>query len=464
MSRPLSRRDFAFLTGAAALPLAAAAPSSSSKAWDGPAEVKKVYTGVNPKQTWPYPNLDYAKEIAAIDAQLDRLERDHPDLIRFTGSATLPGTGDLEPALKPLVGADALLVVDLTANTGAHEQALVKLDIPMLGFTRPLTGWAFMNFAKFIQQGKRADMVASSDYGDLKPFLPLLKTIHHLKQSKVLLMRQGESAGDLAAGFTKQFGTQIQLTPYKALKDAYDTISPAEVAGEADAYVRGALKVIEPPRKDIQDATRFYLAALKLMEQEKANALTIDCLGGFRRADLPAYPCVAFSRLNDGGYYGVCEADLQSTMTQMLITPFSGRPGFVSDPTFDTSRNEVIHAHCVAATRMMGLGGKTLPYTLRTHMEDEKGVSVQVRMPEREPVTVAAFRGPKTLLLSTGETTVNIDGPRGCRTKIVTKVADARKMAEGYTGGLHRVMFYGDHVAPLQRLARLTGIEIVKEI
>jgi L-fucose isomerase-like protein len=277
-------------------------------------------------------------------------------------------------------------------------------------------------------------------------------------------VRQGESAGDLAAGFTKQFGTEIQLTPYKVLKAAYDEVGAAEVEREANAYTSGALKVIEPSRKDIQDATRFYLAALKVMEQEKANALTIDCLGGFRRADLPAYPCVAFSRLNDSGYYGVCEADLSSTMTQMLITSFSGRPGFVSDPTFDTSRNEVIHAHCVAATRMMGLGGKASPYILRTHMEDEKGVSVQVRMPEREPVTVAEFRGPKTLLVSTGEATVNIDGPRGCRTKIVTKVADARKMAEGYTGGLHRVMFYGDLTAPLQRLARLTGIEIVKEI
>jgi hypothetical protein len=463
MSHPLTRRDFAFLAGAAALPFPARS-AATPKPWDGPAEVKKVYTGVNPGQTWPYPNLDYAKEIQTIDAQLALLERDHPDCIKFTGSVTMKSPGDLEPVLKQLAGADALLVIDLTANTGPHDQALAKLDIPMVAFSRPITGWAFMSFARFIQQKKRADMVASSDYSDLKPFLPIFKTIHHLKHSKVLLMRQGPNAGDLAAGFTKQFGTTIQLTPYKALKDAYDSIGGAQVEREADAYARGALKVMEPSRKDIQDSTRLYLAALKLMEQEKANALTIDCLGGFRRGDLPAYPCVAFSRLNDAGLYGVCESDLASTMTQMYITPFSGRPGFVSDPTFDTSRNEVIHAHCVAATRLMGLGGKQLPYVLRTHMEDEKGVSVQVRMPEREPVTVADFRGASTLLVSTGEATVNIDGPRGCRSKIVTRVADARKMAEGYTGGLHRVMFYGDHTAQLQRLARLTGVEIVKEI
>ena len=463
MPTSLTRRQFALLTGAASLS-SGRAPDRAPKSWDGPAEVKKVYTGVNPRQTWPHPNLDYAKEIAAIDAQLARLEREHPDCIRFTGSLTLPPDGDLDAAMKPLAGADALLVIDLTANTGTHEQALAKLDIPMLGFTRPLTGWAFMGFARLIQQRKRADMVASSDYADLKPFLPLFKTIHHMKHSKVLLMRQGENAGELAAGFTRQFGTEIGLTPYKALKKAYDAVSAADVEREANAYAQGAFKIVEPSKKDIEDSTRFYLGALRLLEEEGANAIAIDCLGGFRRSDLPAYPCVAFSRLNDAGYYGVCEADLPSTMTQILVTSFSGRPGFVSDPTFDTSRNEVIHAHCVAATRMMGLGGKASPYILRTHMEDEKGVSVQVQMPEREPVTVAEFRGPKTLLVSTGEATANVDSPRGCRTKIVTKVADARKMADGYTGGLHRVMFYGDHTAQLERLARLAGIEIVREI
>ena len=106
---------------------------------------------------------------------------------------------------------------------------------------------------------------------------------------------------------------------------------------------------------------RFYLAALQVLNRRKANALTIDCLGGFRRGDLPAYPCVAFSKLNDAGLYGVCENDLDSTMTQLLVTSFSGKPGFVSDPTFDTSRNEVIHAHCVSATKLRGLGAEPSP-------------------------------------------------------------------------------------------------------
>jgi hypothetical protein len=96
-------------------------------------------------------------------------------------------------------------------------------------------------------------------------------------------------------------------------------------------------------------------------------------------------------------------------------------------------------------------------------MEDEKGVSLQVEMPVRETVTVAKFATPETLLVSTGEVTANLDDRRGCRTKIVTKVADARKMAEGYTGGLHRVIFYGDYAEATERMGRLMGFRVVRE-
>jgi hypothetical protein len=96
-------------------------------------------------------------------------------------------------------------------------------------------------------------------------------------------------------------------------------------------------------------------------------------------------------------------------------------------------------------------------------MEDEKGVSVQVEMPVRETITCAKFANPTTFLMSTGEVMANLDDRRGCRTKIITRVADARKMAEGYTGGLHRVLFYGDHTAAIERMGRLMGFRTVRE-
>lgn len=427
--------------------------------WDGPAEVVKVFVGVD-RPTWPRPDLNFEQEMAEINRSLSALEVQHKTKVRFSGGERLKRPEDVEPWARSLKGADAVLVLDMTSSTAPIMQALGKVDAAKLLFTRPLTGWSFMNGAQWIQSGVKADMVASSSYKDLEPMLPYLRSIHHLKHSKVLVINSSGRGGE---EFSAQFGTQMAYPSYADLKTAFESVDIRRAEKEGAEFAGKALRVVEPSRDEIRDAWRLYLGVRELLAKEKANAITIDCLGGFRRADLPAYPCIAWTMLNDMGMYGVCESDISSTMTQLLITSYSGKPGFVSDPTFHTSRNEVIHAHCVAATCMRGVGSKPAPFTLRSHMEDNKGVSVQVDMPVRETITCADFVDPKTLAASTGEVTSNLDHPRGCRTKIVTRVPNARKMVEGWTGGLHRVIFYGDHMEAAERMGRLMGFRVKRE-
>jgi L-fucose isomerase-like protein len=221
--------------------------------------------------------------------------------------------------------------------------------------------------------------------------------------------------------------------------------------------------VVEPKPREIHDALRFYAGASQLLRAHRANAITVDCFGGLLAKEMPAYPCIAWSKLNDEGNYGVCEGDLHSTLTQMLVTACTGMPGFVSDPVFDLSRDEVIHAHCVAATRMHGLRAPASPYILRDHLETKEGAVLQVLMPSGETITVARLAAPNRMLLSTAEVTGNVESDRGCRSQIRTRVAGARKMFENYTGGLHRVIFYGDHVAAIERMGRLMGFDVVRE-
>jgi L-fucose isomerase-like protein len=342
-------------------------------------------------------------------------------------------------------------------------------------FSRPYAGHDWTNAAALAQRGMKLDVVASSDFGDLDPYVSLFRTIHHLRHSKVLLVSRAE-ARPAAEGYAEQFGTTFAHPTYLDLKAAYEAVDAGKAARLADDFIQSAAKVVEPTRDEIVDSLRLYVALQEVMKKESANAIAIDCLGGFGRRELPAYPCVAFSKLNDAGLYGVCECDLESTMTQLLVTSFSGKPGFVSDPVFDTSRNDVIHAHCVSATRLQGIGGEASPYIVRSHLEDHKGVSMQVLAPGGDAVTVAKFADPNRLLVSTGEATGNVDNPRGCRTKIRTRVKDARKLLEGWSAALntgpampgtrdllHRVVFYGDHVESIERLGRLMGFDVIHE-
>lgn len=70
----------------------------------------------------------------------------------------------------------------------------------------------------------------------------------------------------------------------------------------------------------------MYLAMKEMLQREQANALTIDCFGALAANTLPGYPCIAWSKFNDAGLYGVCEGDLNSTMTQLLALPIPASP------------------------------------------------------------------------------------------------------------------------------------------
>lgn len=56
-----------------------------------------------------------------------------------------------------------------------------------------------------------------------------------------------------------------------------------------------------------------------------------------------------------------------------------------------------------------------------------------------------------------------MDSDRGCRSQIRTRVANAEKWLRNYTAGLHRVVFYGDHVPAIERLGRLLAFDVVHE-
>jgi hypothetical protein len=459
----VTRREFGLSLGSltAAAPIAAAQDLGAAP-WAGPAIVKKVYLGI-PQPTWPKPSLDVKQEMAEVESNIAELERKHPGAVRFTGGELLRTVEDAQACLKGLPDVDALLVIDLTSGTSGMMRVLRDIQAPTLLFSRPYSGWSYVDVVAWAQSGKKADLIVSSNYGDLDPYMRIFRVIHHLRRSKVLVVAPGAQRSQLAAAFTKQFGATIAFPSYQDLKAAFEAVDPGQAQKAATEFTRGALRVVEPSPKEITDALRFYLGVTNLLKQQQANALTVDCLGGFRRGDLPAYPCVAWSKLNDQGLYGVCEGDLASTITQILMTAFTGKPGFVSDPVFDTSRNEVIHAHCVSATAMQGVGGPGSPYIIRSHMEDNKGVSLQVLVPLGDTVTVGKFLNPKKFALSTGEVIGNVDIDRGCRTKFRTRVANARKMLEGFTGGLHRVVVYGDYVQPIEQMGRLMGFEVYRE-
>ena len=437
--------------------------------WSAPPKIAKVYlTGT--ETHLPHPDIDVAKEMKRIDAEITAFARRHPE-VEFTGGELLTHKNELEGWARS-VDADALLIIPVTTPALSVSAVLEARPLPALVLVLPHASHTWASISRIRKEGKWVDVLPTSDVDALESYLPVFRSIHHLGSSKVLLFAANETGSyhSCDVDFTKHFGTEIRRMPFKDLYDVFESADPAQAKREAEEFKRLALRIVEPDPAEIDSAMRFYLGLRRLLETEKANAVTIDCFPAVVRKTIPAYPCIAWSKLNDLGLYGVCQADIRATMTQLLLTPISQRPGFVSNPVFDVPQEEVLHTHCVAATRILGFNEPACPFLVRSHTETNEGAVLQVVMPADHDVTVGIFNNPARFLVSRarvkgsiGEVTGSRHAEMGCRTKIRTSVPKAEEWLENYTTAVHRVVFYGDHLKAVERTGRMMGFETVHE-
>ncbi len=465
----ITRRQFiggtiggaAALTGLGRLWFGHAADSDAFGPFPTKIVVRKVYLA-KPAPSWPTPKLDVQAEIRKIDGWLAELQKNALD-VEFVGGELLRVAGDV-PGLKAAVGKpDGILVFNLTSTVGHLLSAIVDFGFPTIMFSQPYSGHDWSMVAGLQKAGKKVDVLASSDYHDILKGLAVFRTIKRLKETRILCIRNGGASPEYVKAVREKLGPEIVSINHQRLVDTYNVIDPREAEPQADAWIKGAVKVVEPTREEIIKSARLYLAMRKVMQEEGARGITINCLGLFSQGLLPAYPCLGYSRLNALGAGGICEADVDSALTHFLFLYLVGKPGFISDPVIDTATNTVIHAHCVATPKMDGSDGPEAPYIIRSHLEDDKGAVLQVKMRIGQVITAAKIINLDTILISTGKIVDTPDGERGCRTKITTEVRDAQKMLENYSGGLHRVIFYGDHVREIKRLAHFVSYKVVEE-
>jgi len=424
-----------------------------------PIRIKKIYLA-KPVPTWPTPHLDVEQERQKLEDVLAGLAKEMPD-VSFEGGELLRVIDDVPKVRESLAGVDGIVLFNLTSTVGHMIRALAESGKPTLLFSQPYSGHDWSIIAEMQDAGLRIDVIASSDFRDLLAGIRPFRTIRRLAESKVLVLRK---AGTDDTPVSERLGAKIVALQHQRLLDAYQAADLKEAESEAERWIKRAVRIVEPSRDEIIRSARFYLAMKKVMTEEAAQAITINCLGLFYAGQLPAYPCLGFSRLNSSGLVGACEGDVESTITMLIFQYMAGKPGFITDPVIDTGKGTVIHAHCVAPVSMDGVGGREEPYVLRSHMEDDKGAVVQVTMRVGQKITMAKLVGSDTMLLSTGEIIDTPVSDRGCRTQITTRVKDPRRLLEQYRHGLHRVIFYGDHTSDIERLSKFLKFKVVYEV
>jgi L-fucose isomerase-like protein len=286
-----------------------------------------------------------------------------------------------------------------------------------------------------------------------------------MKQSKILTV--GGKGWRGPKPVIEELGMQVVEIPYAEVNDAWKEADRDQAREVADMWQKRAKRIGGVSRETLETSAAMYLGQKAVLKKHRADAITINCLGGFYGGHIHAYPCLGFHELCNEGVVGACENDLVSAATMVALKNLTGgRTGFISDPVMDIAQRQIIYAHCVASNRALGPDGTANPIEILTHSEDRQGASVRSLLPigyMTTTVELAAFN--KELLFHRGKSVANIIEDRACRTKLAVEPdGDFEKLfTEWDRFGWHRVTAYGDLKDPLFEIAKMLKWKITEE-
>lgn len=510
----INRRRF-LATGCAACATAAGLAlqtraSSAAHAIDGPLKIRVLYSLHEEKQArpdWPNIGFDFNPVMKRVAAQLQKLA---PDLQFEFAMANGPEKAKeiVEADAKADIGGYLVLqlncwnqVVQTVAATGkpvlyadfqyggsggflVYTAGFLRAGAPNVGFvasSRPedlvdavkcfllvKQGGTVQDFVAATQKLRVARTGPADSTACAHDPLQVLSTddlLGRMRESRILAV--GGAWPGIAPAIKQEMGIDVVDVPFAELNAAWEVADKDQSRAVVDRWEKSAGEIRGVSRETLETSAAMYLAQKEVLKKYNANAITINCLGGFYGNHIHAYPCLGFHELLNEGLVGACECDVRSTATMVTMTALTqGRPGYISDPVIDTSKRQIIYAHCVASNRAFGPTGEANPFQILTHSEDRQGASVRSSLPIGYMTTTVEFAPErKEILFHRGKAVENVVDDRACRTKLaVQPTGDLEKLfGEWDRWGWHRVTYYGDLKEPVFALADKLGWKIIEE-
>ncbi|UCD75192.1 MAG: hypothetical protein JSV91_15585 [Phycisphaerales bacterium] len=330
-----------------------------------------------------------------------------------------------------------------------------KCGAPTIVFA-PL-GVCFTGHIQQISKQPGVYLASCADF-DLDPVrfgLKMVRANHDIRRTRIAVLVRNESRDETL----EPLGVQIRYLPRSRFPETLKTIEEADAVRQvAEEYRRAARRIVEPTHKDMINASKNYFAALKIMEEEACQGISMDCLGLVYGREIPCPPCLAWSKLLDAGIPGVCEADINAVMSNTLCCRLLDKPGFMQDPVPNTVDNTFIGAHCVCPTRLNGYHGPRETFDLRSHAESDLGVVFQVIWKPGQDVTIMQCVGPGKMILGEGKVLRNHTNPPagGCRTSVELEIDGPPDTRD--TKGFHQLFIYGRHQRDFEAYGQMYGI------
>lgn len=358
--------------------------------------------------------------------------------------------------------ADGLFVLLLDRQQHAWPTAQKSADsgIPTIVFS-PL-GTSFTTNTIHLAERQGCVIYSTNDFSQAVYGLRMLKAQARMKRSRCVVIAGKERREVLLSSDT---GIILQYVPADTFIETYNRMPVNnEIIDMAGDYLELAKEMRKSTRQDVINGIKSYLVACRILEDEKADAISMDCLGALGKVNV-SLPCISWSRMNDVGIPAACEADTGAIAAQILVQYLFDRPGFQQDPVADTSDDSLIGAHCSCPTRLNGFNSPPEPFELVHHHGNRDAVPRTIWKPGQK-VTLLDFLPASAdkdersqLLISTGNVVENMDVPPsgGCVVSVKYKM-DSQQEVLSYPG-FHQLFFYGDYKSEIKEFAQLCNFE-----
>lgn len=403
-------------------------------------------------------HTDLIMDMAAVDAAIETLQADVPDVLLVLQSSF----------------ADSTMILRLAEH----------IDAPLLMWALPeareggrlrLNSFCGINLAAhgLRRAGYTYDYIyATPDDDDALETVNAVATAAMIKRrlQHTRIGRVGENPAGFDTclvnhdGLKQQLGLDVVQLDLQSVFDGARAVDAQSVVPVAER-VRATVSGVDALDAQATDGTlRTYVTLQQMAQQQQLDGLAVRCWPEFF-TDLGCSACGAMSMLSHEQTPCSCEADVNGTITQLILQWMSGEPAFGSDVvSFDLDEDVAIVWHCGLAPLSMA----DPDYQPEATIHSNRKMPLLMQFPLKPGrVTVARLSeatGEFRLVIGTGTMVKAPPSFTGTTGTLRFDSGAAAVMNTIMREGLehHVSLTYGDHAQTLETLARMLSLPVLR--
>jgi hypothetical protein len=359
-----------------------------------------------------------------------------------------------------------LIVLDRQRHSWPTAERVSQSAIPSIIYS-PL-GTSFTTNTVHLARVPGCVVYSTNDFSQAEYGMKMLGAKAKMEKTRCVVIRGDERYDSILS----DTGIALRYVPAQTFIEQYEQMrEDKHITAMALDYINRARKQTGASRQDVINGVRSYYVAGRILEQEQADAITMDCLGALGKIPV-SLPCIAWSRMNDDQVPAACEADLGAVASHVMAQYLFGRPGFQQDPVADTSDDSIIGAHCSCPTRLNGFGTRPVAFDLMHHHGNRDAVPRPLWKIGQRVTSIDLMPGKmgtvddrptvetaSKVLISVGTVLDNMEVPPsgGCVVSVKVKF-DGNQEVLSFPG-FHQLFFYGDYGRPMKDFCQLCNFQ-----